>query len=110
MRFYEFAGDDDKLELWRVIDRNVWSALDSEVSAKSKSKSKAVAPTKPQAPTKAQFQKRGTQIAAATNKDAIDPNSHAAEQLQQLQQQQIQRQQQLNRLDDRDLSNTATDA
>jgi hypothetical protein len=94
MRFYEFASADDKLELWRVIDRNVWTALDAEGSA-LKAKSKVVAPKKPKAPTKAEFKRRGTQIAAANAQDDIDPNAHAAERLQQAQQQQIQRQQAL---------------
>jgi hypothetical protein len=94
MRFYEFASADDKLELWRVIDRNVWTALDAEVSP-AKSKSKVVTPKKSKVPTKAEFKRRGTQIAAANAQDDIDPNAHAAERLQQAQQQQIQRQQAL---------------
>jgi hypothetical protein len=80
-----------------VIDRNVWTALDAEVSP-AKSKSKVVAPKKPKAPTKAEFKRRGTQIAAANSQDDIDPNAHAAERLHQSQlraQQQIPRQQAL---------------
>jgi hypothetical protein len=94
MRFYEFASADDKLELWRVIDRNVWTALNAEGNP-AKSKSKVVTPKKPKAPTKAEFKRRGTQIAAANSQDDIDPNAHAAERLQQAQQQQIPRQQAL---------------
>jgi hypothetical protein len=100
MRFYEFASADDKLELWRVIDRNVWAALDAEGSP-AKSKSKVVVPKKTKAPTKAEFKRRGTQIAAANSQDDIDPNAHAAERLHQAQlqaQQQIQKQQALHNL------------
>jgi hypothetical protein len=38
-------------------------------------------------PTKVQFKRRETQIAAAYARDEIDPNAHASDQLQQTQQQ-----------------------
>ena len=96
MRFYEFASADDKLELWNVIEKSVLQALDQQAptqkSRNSANKSKS------RTPTKGEFRRRGTAIAAANARNDVDPTAKAAEQLQQaqqfqnLQQQQIQQQ------------------
>jgi hypothetical protein len=92
MRFYEFASADDKLELWRVIDKSVWQELDKETpfrkTRRNSNLSKPVATT----PTKVEFKRRGKQITAANALDDIDPSAQAAERLQQAQQLQISQQ------------------
>jgi hypothetical protein len=93
MRFYEFASADDKLELWRVIEKQVLLALDQATPKRKARRSTQPAKLAARAPTKAEFQRRGAEIAAANARDEVDPNAHAAERLQQAQQFQIQQQQ-----------------
>ena len=70
----------------------MWQVLDKQAFVHGARQNNQLPKVTATAPSKAEFKRRGTQIAAATARDEVDLNAHASDELQKTQQQQIQQQ------------------
>ena len=87
MRINEITNAKEQLALWKLVSDNIWQAI--AVQAQQQKQTAAISKTsklsKTSKPTTAEFKSRGTALAAAAAKDAVQPNAQAQQKVQQQQ-------------------------